>query len=44
MDCGRALQPFGEASVKQIPCLSPKGEFGVCQKQALKAVCEVAGT
>ncbi len=43
MDCERALQPVGEASFRQIPCLSPKGKFGICQKRALKAVCEVAG-
>ena len=40
-DCGRVLQPVGEASVKQTACLSPKGEFAVCPKRALQAVYEV---
>ena len=39
-DCGRVLQPVGEASVKQTACLSPKGEFAVCQKRALQTLYE----
>ena len=40
-DCGRVLHPVGEAQVKQTACLSPKGEFAVCPKQALQGAYEV---